>query len=428
MDEDLRLIDEVLNGNIDSFNILINKYETDILRYVYSIIRNKYAAEDVTQDIFIAVYNKLYTFGKGTKFSTCLFKTAKIRSMNFLKRYGMIPQADVEQPLNQIDFNQKLQQFIFALDETDLQIIILKYSTTGLSFTDIAKVMNMSEEVVRKRFYQVLDKFKYNEAEVKTEMQKCSNYTEVYGQEAVIDGVFKEALIRLNVRFSKIRTNVIKNIDKRKYDKGIIKKLFYHFIRHIKEYAAVILFTAFILNQNFCYAAGKKTDAGMPQFQKNVITKKVESEDIFNEKISPDSNTTVGIYGRADDGIEEGVGAIYISTRKGNKYLLSIKNNQEQITPKIAEWFDNSRLLVVVGNAYGTITKGGQLYLIDIDSLKVMPVYLTGSLKKEVTGIKKEASGYKLNLNVYDDDEYIKCHSEEVLLDYSHIASVFRRN
>lgn len=428
MGEDLKLIDEVLNGNIDSFNILVNKYEADILKYVYCIIKNKYAAEDITQDIFLTVYNKLYTIKKETEFSTWLFKIARNKSMSFLKKYGMLPQINSEQPLQQINYKQKLQKFIFTLDDNDLQLIVLKNSSANFSCINIAQIMNLSEADVKIRYCSIIDKLKNNEQELNMEMQKCSNYTEVYGEEAAINSAIKEALTDLNIKFSKIRSEVIKKIDKRKYNKSVLKKLLYHFVKHFKAYAAALLSITFVLTQGFAYPVKNKTEISVPQFQKDTVTKQIETEDIFNEKASPDLKAVVGIYGRTNDGIEEGVGAIYINYKKGSKYLISIKNNQEQITPKIAEWFDNNHLLVIVGNAYGTITRGGQLYMVDVNSLKVIPVYLTDNLKKEVTAVNRTNDGYKLSINIYDDDEYIKCHTEEVFLDNSNILSVFKNN
>ena len=64
MDEDIRLVKEVLNGNLDSFNILVNKYELNIIKFVYNMIRDKEASEDIAQEVFITIYNKLYMYNQ----------------------------------------------------------------------------------------------------------------------------------------------------------------------------------------------------------------------------------------------------------------------------------------------------------------------------------------------------------------------------
>ena len=50
--EDSNLIESILDGNVDSFNILINKYEVIVLRFIYNMIKDKEAAEDITQEVF----------------------------------------------------------------------------------------------------------------------------------------------------------------------------------------------------------------------------------------------------------------------------------------------------------------------------------------------------------------------------------------
>jgi len=60
--EDLNLITSILDGNVDSFNILVNKYEVMVLRFIYNMIKDKEAAEDITQDVFIKLLEKKPSF------------------------------------------------------------------------------------------------------------------------------------------------------------------------------------------------------------------------------------------------------------------------------------------------------------------------------------------------------------------------------
>ena len=77
MDEDLKLIKEVLKGNVDSFSILMNKYEHMVFSFAYNMINDREAAQDVTQEVFIIVYNKLYMYDKKYKFKNWLLKIAR---------------------------------------------------------------------------------------------------------------------------------------------------------------------------------------------------------------------------------------------------------------------------------------------------------------------------------------------------------------
>ena len=65
--------------------ILARRYETAILNYIYRIIRDREAAEDLTQETFVRVFNKSRQFKKVAKFSTWLYKIATNLSLNEIR-------------------------------------------------------------------------------------------------------------------------------------------------------------------------------------------------------------------------------------------------------------------------------------------------------------------------------------------------------
>lgn len=173
MDEDLKLVNEVLNGNIDSFNILVNKYELVILRFIFNMIRDKEAAEDITQEVFITLYNKLYTYKDQYKFSNWLFQIARNKSIDYIRKYKRVYEANMEDvremvsqeisPEQSAEYKETkklVESFIKDLNEIDKQIVILRYSGNYVTFTDIAEILNMSESAVKRRYYKTRDKFK----------------------------------------------------------------------------------------------------------------------------------------------------------------------------------------------------------------------------------------------------------------------------
>jgi RNA polymerase sigma-70 factor (ECF subfamily) len=60
--DDLELINNILDGDMDSFSTLICKYELSIFNFIYGMIKDADASRDLTQEVFIIVYNKLYTY------------------------------------------------------------------------------------------------------------------------------------------------------------------------------------------------------------------------------------------------------------------------------------------------------------------------------------------------------------------------------
>lgn len=173
MDEDLKLVSEVLSGNIDSFNILVNKYELVILRFIYNMIRDKEAAEDITQEVFITLYNKLYSYNTEYKFSNWMYQIARNKCIDYIRKYKRVYESNMEdvgdmvskeispeQSAEYKETKKQVESFINNLNEIDKQIIILRYSGKYVTFTDIAEILNMSESAVKRRYYKTRDRFK----------------------------------------------------------------------------------------------------------------------------------------------------------------------------------------------------------------------------------------------------------------------------
>lgn len=71
--------------------ILAKRYQTAVLNYIYRIIRDREAAEDLTQETFVRVFNKSRQFKKVAKFSTWLYKIATNLSLNEIRDRKLRP-------------------------------------------------------------------------------------------------------------------------------------------------------------------------------------------------------------------------------------------------------------------------------------------------------------------------------------------------
>lgn len=173
LDQDLKLVKEILNGNIDSFNIIVNKYEYMILKFIYNMIRNKEASEDITQEVFITVYNKLYLYNSQYKFSNWIFQIARNKTIDYIRKYKRTYEANIDEiaeyasndisPEQSAEYNEMksgIEKFIASLNEIDRQIVVLRYSSENATFSDIAEAMEMSESAVKRRYYKVREKYK----------------------------------------------------------------------------------------------------------------------------------------------------------------------------------------------------------------------------------------------------------------------------
>jgi RNA polymerase sigma-70 factor (ECF subfamily) len=172
LQEDLSLVQSILDGNIDSFNILVNKYEIMVLRFIYKMIKNKEAAEDITQEVFITIYNKLYLYDKTHKFSNWLLQVSKNKCIDYMRKYKRVYESNIEDipniasremsPEQVAEFKEtkeNIESYLNTLSEIDRQILIMRYSQ-NLTFYDLSQVLEITESNIKRRYYKSRQNFK----------------------------------------------------------------------------------------------------------------------------------------------------------------------------------------------------------------------------------------------------------------------------
>ena len=170
--EDSNLIQSILDGNIDSFNILVNKYEVIVLRFIYNMIKDKEAAEDITQEVFITIYNKLYLYDKNHKFINWLLQVSKNKCIDYIRKYKRVYESNIEDipnvtskelsPEQAAEFKetkQNIEAYLNSLCEIDRQILIIRY-LQNLTFHDLAEILEITESNVKRRYYKSRQNFK----------------------------------------------------------------------------------------------------------------------------------------------------------------------------------------------------------------------------------------------------------------------------
>lgn len=174
--DDLELVEEILKGNMDAFNIIVNKYELSIFKFVYNMVRNREAAEDITQEVFITIYNKLYLYNKIYKFSNWIFQVARNKSIDYIRKYKRVYESSIEEYANLSSYNNEIEdsamyeelistivKYINTLSQEDKQILYLRYNNEEMTFRDISEVLNLTESTVKRRYYKIRENFKTNQ-------------------------------------------------------------------------------------------------------------------------------------------------------------------------------------------------------------------------------------------------------------------------
>ncbi len=110
MNEDTGIIRTVLEGETESFRLLVQRYQKPVIRMVANLINDRHICEDVAQEVFLAAYKKLSSFDPArSSFSTWLFTIARNKSINAMKK-RRIP--SVSNPPENPDFSEPADTLI----------------------------------------------------------------------------------------------------------------------------------------------------------------------------------------------------------------------------------------------------------------------------------------------------------------------------
>jgi RNA polymerase sigma-70 factor (ECF subfamily) len=147
------------------FGKIYQLYIQSIFRYLYSRIGSLPEAEDATAQTFLAAMEALERYQHRGHFAAWLFAIARRKAMDhFRTQRQQVPlenaekvplETDVLQQVIQTEQIAALAKLIGALPEEEHELIRLRY-IAELSFSEIGRLLNRSEDAVKKSLYRLL--------------------------------------------------------------------------------------------------------------------------------------------------------------------------------------------------------------------------------------------------------------------------------
>ena len=89
--DDSELVTAYLNGGERAFDILVERYQTRLLNFIYRTVGDRERAEDLVQEVFVRVYRHLGRFDRSKKFSTWIYTIASNLAKNELRNRSRNP-------------------------------------------------------------------------------------------------------------------------------------------------------------------------------------------------------------------------------------------------------------------------------------------------------------------------------------------------
>ena len=161
---DFGVLKKAQRGDERAFSLIVRAYETPVYNYVMRLVGDRSLAEDLTQEVFIRVFQGLPKFSLRSKFTTWLFQVTKNRVLDELRASERRPRAlvaiDDAPPLEVVDAPVEQVETIDALwcavDElnTDLKMALLLRDVVGLSYNEIADALETTLATVKWRIFK----------------------------------------------------------------------------------------------------------------------------------------------------------------------------------------------------------------------------------------------------------------------------------
>jgi RNA polymerase sigma-70 factor (ECF subfamily) len=163
--EDGDVIRRVKAGDREAFALLVEKYHRPLLGFIYHLLGNPSAVEDVGQEVFLSAYRSLSRFEveRGTPFSAWLFTIARNQVYDELrKRRPLFPledffhlpdrEAGPEESLLAKERMAALKETLSVLPENHRQALMDHLE--GFTSADLARRGNLPEGTVKARLFR----------------------------------------------------------------------------------------------------------------------------------------------------------------------------------------------------------------------------------------------------------------------------------
>jgi len=167
MDEK-QLVKQILSGSDSAIRLLISKYERLVVHMVARVITDDMDREEICQDVFIKVIDKLSSFHFDSKLSTWIATIAYRMAVNFAKK-KKLNQVDLDEvsfkvgDTHEVTEDEDMKQFILKLVEqlpVNYKTVLTLFYLDGFSYPEIVEITQMPEGTVKNYLHRTRQKLK----------------------------------------------------------------------------------------------------------------------------------------------------------------------------------------------------------------------------------------------------------------------------
>lgn len=160
------------NREIHDIEALMRKYGNDVLRTAYMYVKDSHLAEDIFQDVFIKVNQKLHTFQGDSNIKTWIIRITINTCKDYMKsawnqkvmqfteaHENTLTGKDEYAAVEQEDENRLVRDAVIQLPQKYKDVLLCVYFQ-DMSVAETAKLLGIAEGTAKSRLSRAKDKLK----------------------------------------------------------------------------------------------------------------------------------------------------------------------------------------------------------------------------------------------------------------------------
>jgi len=163
---DTELINQILDGNMNAFTFLVNRYQKLVVHITGRLIQRQEELEDVCQEVFIKVYQNLGKYRNECKLSTWIATIAYNTGINYLRKFRKFEEVNPEDSValrNLTDFRAEnyevtdLKRYIreqIELLPVQYRTVVTLFHLEEFSYQEIEQITGMPEGTVKSYLFR----------------------------------------------------------------------------------------------------------------------------------------------------------------------------------------------------------------------------------------------------------------------------------
>ena len=164
--EDRDLIAKARRGHVESYNLLISRWDRRIFNYLLRLVKDREDARDLAQDVFLKAYQNLNKLEDPSKFSPWLYRIAHNEAYSLLRKNR--PETEMGEERAQsipgrrmlpIEVGLAVSTALSRLTEDQREAVVLKIYE-GFKFEEMAEILACPVSTIKSRLYTALDLLK----------------------------------------------------------------------------------------------------------------------------------------------------------------------------------------------------------------------------------------------------------------------------